>query len=176
MNPCTKSMPMRFTVSSEELILDLLGDDPEIQAARQIDHRRDHRLIDRVDGQIADEGAVDLQVVHRQGRSVANELKPLPKSSSANSQPMPCSTCDEAARVIEVRDHRALGDLEADVARRSRPCGRSSRPRTREIRIRERLPRDVDRDAAARRQLQPPRPSAESTACTTQRSTSGISR
>ena len=61
MNPCTKSMPMSLHRIERQLILDLLGDDPKIQAARQFDHRGDHRLIHGIRGEVADEGAVDLE-------------------------------------------------------------------------------------------------------------------
>ena len=46
-----------------------------------------------------------------------NEESPLPKSSSANSQPMPCSTAMKRRTWSRFATTRALGDLEADVAR-----------------------------------------------------------
>src|SRR5882724_1601897 len=48
------------------LVLDMFRDHTEIQAARQLDHGRDHGLIHRISGEIPDEGAVDLQIIHRQ--------------------------------------------------------------------------------------------------------------
>src|SRR5690349_1087043 len=47
-------------------VLDLLGDDLEVQGAGELDHRRDHRLVDAVAWQVAHERAVDLQVIERQ--------------------------------------------------------------------------------------------------------------
>src|SRR5579872_548311 len=47
-------------------VLDLLGDHFEVERAGELDHRGDHRLVHRVARQIAHEGSVDLQEVHRQ--------------------------------------------------------------------------------------------------------------
>ena len=83
---------------------------------------------------------------------------------------------DEAAGMIQIRDHRAFGDLEADVGGNRAGVIEAVDHELQEIRIAERLSRDVDRDAAPLGQLQAAAAERRSTACTTQRSISDINR
>jgi len=78
--------------------------------------------------------------------------------------------------MVEIRHDGALGDLETDICRIRPGVIEAVHHELEEFRVAERLARDVDGDAAVRRQLHAAAPSAESTAWTTQRSTSGINR
>src|SRR5215469_4143233 len=58
---------------------------------------------------------------------------------------------NEAPRVIEIGDHSALGDLEAHLTRGNAGAVEALDHELEELQIAERLPGDVDRDAAAGR-------------------------
>ena len=57
------------------------------EAAGNGDHRLHEMLVHGVARRVADEAAVDLEVIDRQMLEVEKDEKPTPKSSSANPQP-----------------------------------------------------------------------------------------
>ena len=59
---------------------------------------------------------------------------------------------DETLRVLDVRDHRVLGDLEAHALRRNTRAIEAVDDELEERRVAERLAREVDAEAATRRE------------------------
>src|SRR5678810_544124 len=52
------------------LLLHALGDDAHVERVRERDDRRDDRALLAVAGQLGDEAAVDLQLVHREALEI----------------------------------------------------------------------------------------------------------
>src|SRR5690606_3088897 len=123
-------------------------DDLEVERAGELDHRGNHRLIDRVRVEIADEAAVDLQVIERQilqiaeGRESAAEI--IERELAAHA----VQHADEALRVLDIRDHRVLRHFEAELIRRHTGATENVDDELQELWIAERLARQVDRQAA----------------------------
>src|SRR5580658_1563051 len=125
-------------------VLDLLGDHLEVERARELDHRGHHRLVHGVAREIAHEGAVDLQEIHRQILEVRERADARAEIIQSELTTHAVQHADETPRVIEIGDHRVLGDLEADL--RGLYAGRIETldHEFQELHIPERLTRDVD--------------------------------
>lgn len=133
-------------------VFHLLGDHLEVERARELDHRRHHRLVDRVDAEIADERAVDLQIVERQVLQVAERGQAAPEIVERELAAHAVQHADEALRMLDVRDDRVLGDFERKLVRRDAGAVEHVDDELQERRIAERLSREVDRETAIRRQ------------------------
>ena len=122
-------------------VLHLLGDQPEVQRARHADDGAHHRLVHGVAAEVAHEGTVDLQVVHRQRLQVREAAEVRAEVVEREAAAHAVQHLDEAARLVEVADHRGLGDLEADLRRRDAGAVELVHDELEECRVGERLRR-----------------------------------
>src|SRR5690606_21221043 len=129
---------------------DLLGDHLEIQRAGELDHGGDHGLIHRVHGEVADERAVDLQIIERQVLEIAEGGQSAPEIIEGELAAHTVQHADEALRVLDVGDHRVLGDLEAQLRGRHAGAIQYVHHELKKLRIPKRLTGKIDGQAAIR--------------------------
>src|SRR5271165_5895381 len=136
------------------LILDLLGNDAKVEASRQFYHRAHHRLIYRIRREVADEGPVDLQVVHRQILQGGERAHAAAEIVQREFAAQAVQYGNEAAHVVQVGEHRALGHLEANIGGIRPGVIETVDDELQEFQVSEGLAGDIDRDAALLRQAQ----------------------
>ncbi len=111
----------------------------------------DHRLVHAVAREIAHERAVDLQVVHRQVLQVGERTEVAAEIVQRELAAHAVQHADETPRGVEVRDHRALGDLEADLRGIHAAAVEALDHELEELRIGDGLARQVDARGCGRR-------------------------
>jgi hypothetical protein len=126
--------------------------------------------------EIADEVAVDLQVIERQVLQVCERAEAATEVVERKAASHAVQHADEAPRVFDVGDDRILGDLEADPVRRHASAVEALHDEFEKSGIAERLAGKVEQRLRPGAMRTAPRPSAVNAVCTTQRSTCGIRR
>ncbi|MFO1409153.1 MAG: prolyl oligopeptidase family serine peptidase [Steroidobacteraceae bacterium] len=154
-------------------ILHLLGDHLEVQRAplRIIAVTMVWLTLSRA---VADERAVDLQVVDRRVLQVGERAEAVAEVVEREAATHAVHG-DGAPRMLEVGDHGVLGDLEAHLRGAGAGGIQALDHELEELRVGERLARDVDRHRRGGSSIAP-RPSAVSVVCTTRRSIMPIRR
>src|SRR6185312_12228061 len=99
------------------------------------------------------EGAVDLQVVHRQVLQVRERADAGAEVIQGELATHAMQHADEAPCMIQVGDHRTLADLEADLRGSDPRAVETLDDELQELQIPERLPGDVDGHPAVGRNL-----------------------
>ena len=96
------------------LMLDLLGDNLELHRARELDHRRNHLLVDEICLQISRVSAVDLQIVYRQVLEARERTKTAAEIIERKLAADTMQHLDETLRLLDIRQNSRLGHLETD--------------------------------------------------------------
>src|SRR3954469_6844686 len=98
-------------------VADVLGHRALAEPARDVDDRLDDELVGPVDGRVADELAVDLQVVERQVLEVVERAEARTEVVEGEAAAEVGQAGREVLGARDVGDRDRLGDLEDDLAR-----------------------------------------------------------